>query len=99
MIAFAGNGSADDVATTGSGAVVPAAASTAELTAAVDEVAGARAALSVTCRAAYEERFTAAAWVERGCGRLPRGDRRAAAETRARSVVSTADVLPPAEAS
>ena len=63
VVAFAGNGAADDILARGTGAVVPQVPSLAELAAALDDVRAKRAALSLRCRRVAEERFGPTAWV------------------------------------
>jgi len=65
VLAFAGNGAADDVAEAGTGVVTPTIPTRHELTRGLDHLAAARADLSAACRKAYEARFTAPSWVRR----------------------------------
>jgi glycosyltransferase involved in cell wall biosynthesis len=64
VVAFAGNGAADDVSVRGTGSVVPQIPSREELTAALDDVRARRTALSVQCRRVAADRFGASAWVD-----------------------------------
>ncbi|MEJ2866396.1 glycosyltransferase family 4 protein [Actinomycetospora sp. OC33-EN08] len=62
VVAFAGNGAADDVARRGTGVVVPTRPGTEDLTAALDRVVRERASLAATCRTVADEVFAPSSW-------------------------------------